>query len=73
MQPGARTLSSAMGLPMKMTILCRWFLFCRCFNASWAICTAADRLAWPSIARSCAAPSCIALSKFQHRQRVMAV
>ena len=37
-QAALPTLSSRMGLPMKMTMRCRWFLFCRCFRASCAIC-----------------------------------
>mmetsp|Transcript_7593 Transcript_7593/g.26102 ORF Transcript_7593/g.26102 Transcript_7593/m.26102 type:complete len:296 (+) Transcript_7593:392-1279(+) len=31
--------SSARGEPMKATMRCLWFLFCRCFRASWAIWT----------------------------------
>lgn len=50
-----RTLSSAMGLPIKMTTRCRWFLFCRCLSASCAICTAVARLMSPSIRISCIA------------------
>ena len=42
-----------MGLPTNSTMRCRWFLFCGCLSASCAICTAADRLASPSICRPC--------------------
>lgn len=31
------TLSSCTGLPAKMTMRCRWFLFCLCLRASCAI------------------------------------
>lgn len=57
LQPGQLTLSSAMGLPTKMTMRCRWFLFWRCFSASCAICTDVARLTSPSIFISCIALS----------------
>jgi hypothetical protein len=32
--PNVHTCDSASGLPTKMTMRWRWFLFCRCFSAS---------------------------------------
>mmetsp|Transcript_4914 Transcript_4914/g.12374 ORF Transcript_4914/g.12374 Transcript_4914/m.12374 type:complete len:438 (+) Transcript_4914:109-1422(+) len=45
--------SSTSGEPMKATMRCRWFLFCRCLSASCAICTPWMRETWPSALISC--------------------
>mmetsp|Transcript_635 Transcript_635/g.1565 ORF Transcript_635/g.1565 Transcript_635/m.1565 type:complete len:213 (+) Transcript_635:1055-1693(+) len=47
------SLSSATGLPTKITTRWRWFLFWRCLRHSWAICTAVASLHSPSISTSC--------------------